>query len=50
MATALVDLYGGTPVPFDRIILPEGYRPSDSEDFMCDLHRAYFLKRLREWK
>ena len=50
MATALVDLYGSQPVPFDRIILSEGYRPSESEDFMCDLHRAYFLKKLREWK
>ena len=38
MATALVDLYGGQPLPFDRIILPEGYRPSDDEEFMC--HRA----------
>ena len=50
MATALVDLYGSQPVPFDRIILAEGYRPSDGEEFMCDLHRAYFLKKLREWK
>jgi len=32
MATALVDLYGGEQYePFDRIILPEGYRPSDDE-------------------
>jgi DnaK suppressor protein len=50
MATALVDLYGSQPVPFDRIIVAEGYRPSASEEFMCDLHRAYFLKKLREWK
>jgi DnaK suppressor protein len=50
MATALVDLYNEKPVPFDRIILPESYRPSETEDFMCDLHRAYFLKKLREWK
>nr|MBA2636123.1 RNA polymerase-binding protein DksA [Sphingomonas sp.] len=28
----------------------EGYRPSDRDEFMCDLHRAYFLKKLREWK
>jgi hypothetical protein len=40
MATALVDLYGGQPLPFDRIILSEGYRPAESEEFMCDLHRA----------
>ena len=50
MATALVDLYNEKPVPFDRIILAEGYRPSEREEFMCDLHRAYFLKKLREWK
>jgi DnaK suppressor protein len=30
MATALVDLYGGEEFePFDRIILPEAYRPSE---------------------
>ena len=50
MATALVDLYGSQPVPFDRIIVAEGYRPSEKDEFMCDLHRAYFLKKLREWK
>lgn len=50
MATALVDLYNEKPVPFDRIIVAEGYRPSEKEEFMCDLHRAYFLKKLREWK
>ena len=50
MATALVDFYNEQPEPFDRLILPEGYRPSDDEAFMCDLHRAYFLKKLREWK
>ena len=50
MATALVDLYGSQPVPFDRIIVAEAYRPSDGDEFMCDLHRAYFLKKLREWK
>jgi len=50
MATALVDLYGSQPVPFDRIIVAEGYRPSDDDEFMCDMHRAYFLRKLREWK
>ncbi len=50
MATALVDLYNEKPVPFDRIVVAEGYRPSEKEEFMCDLHRAYFLKKLREWK
>ncbi|MBA3512065.1 MAG: RNA polymerase-binding protein DksA [Sphingomonas sp.] len=50
MATALVDLYGEHPLPFDRLILPEGYGPTEREDFMCDKHRAYFLRRLKEWK
>ena len=50
MATALVDLYGGEPLPFDRLILAEGYRPSEQEDFMCDRHRAYFLRKLKGWK
>ena len=50
MATALVDFYNEKPVPFDRIILPEGYRPSEAEEFMCDHHRAYFLRKLRDWK
>ena len=50
MATALVDLYGGEPLPFDRLILPEGYRPSDKEDFMCDHQRAYFLRKLKDMK
>jgi DnaK suppressor protein len=50
MATALVDIFNEKTVPFDRLVVPEGYSPSDTEEFMCDLHRAYFLKKLREWK
>ena len=51
MATALVDLYGGEEFErFDRIILSEAYRPSDSEEFMCAKHRAYFLRKLKAWK
>lgn len=50
MATALVDFFNEKPVPFDRIILPEGYLPSDDEEFMSDVQRAYFLKKLRDWK
>ena len=51
MATALVDLYGGDEFePFDRIILPEGYCPSEEDEFMCARHRAYFLRKLRMWK
>ena len=51
MATALVDLYGGEEFErFDRIVLPEGYRPTEAEDFMCSKHRAYFLRKLKAWK
>ena len=50
MATALVDFFNEKPVPFDRLVLPEDYRPSDDEEFLCDSHRAYFLKKLREQK
>ncbi len=32
------------------IVLPSGYRPSEDEPFMNDMHRAYFRKRLLEWK
>src|SRR5687767_9362424 len=50
MATALVDLYGGEPLPFDRLILSEKYTPSEREEFMCDRQRAYFLRKLKQWK
>ena len=50
MATALVDVYGEEPEQFDRIILSPDYRPSEAEEFMCDRQRAYFLRKLRDWK
>ena len=50
MATALVDLYGTGFENFEAIVLDEDYRPSDSELFMCAQQRAYFLKKLRDWK
>jgi DnaK suppressor protein len=51
MATALVDLYGGEDFErFDRIILPDGYRPSDDDEFMSAKQRAYFLRKLKDWK
>ena len=50
MATALIDLYGPGSTRFDQLILDEDYRPSDSEEFMCDAHRAYFLRKLKDWK
>ena len=50
MATALVDLYGSGSEQFDQLMLPEDYRPSDGEEFMCAEQRAYFLQKLRNWK
>jgi len=50
MATALKDLYGNGFEQFDEIILPEGYKPSDNQEFMCAEQRAYFLQKLRDWK
>lgn len=50
MATALKDLYGSDGESFDRLVLPEGYRPSDDEDFMSAPQQAYFLAKLRAWK
>ena len=50
MATALVDLYGSGSEQFDQIVLPEGYRPAENEDFMGVQQRAYFLQKLKDWK
>ena len=50
MATALVDIYQDEIVRFDELLLADDYRPSDREEFMCDLQRAYFLRKLRNWK
>lgn len=33
-----------------NVVLPPDYRPSDNEPFMNDMHRAYFRKRLLDWK
>jgi DnaK suppressor protein len=30
--------------------LPEGYKPSENEEFMCDEHLEYFRRNLVEWK
>ena len=50
MATALVDLYGSDPDRFDVLVLREGYRPSPDEEFMNARQKAYFLRKLRDWK
>ena len=50
MATALKDIYNSKTESFDQLIVPDGYQPSESEEFMGPLHKAYFLKKLRSWK
>ncbi len=50
MATALMDLYEQASTSFDQLILSKDYQPSAGEDFMCDNHRAYFLRKLKVWK
>lgn len=30
--------------------LPEGYSPSEGEEFMCDRQREYFRRKLEKWK
>jgi len=32
------------------IELPEGYKPSDNEEYMNELQLAYFRKKLTDWK
>ena len=32
------------------VITPEGYRPSDDEEFMNPQHLAYFQQKLTDWK
>lgn len=50
MATALKDIYSSGSETFDQIIVPHGYQPSDSEEFMSPVQKAYFLAKLKAWK
>lgn len=34
----------------DSIVLPEGYKPSENEEYMCPMQLAYFRKKLLDWK
>ena len=34
----------------DQIKIPDGYSPSDKEEFMSALQLAYFRKKLLDWK
>ena len=33
-----------------RVVLPEGYRPSDQEEFMNEFQKEYFRQKLINWK
>ena len=46
-ASAMSKKSRAKPVP---TVLPEGYRPSEAEPFMNEFHRAYFRKKLLQWK
>ena len=50
MATALIDLYEPGSTSFDQLILEDDYRPAEGEEFMCVEQRAYFLRKLKDWK
>ena len=50
MATALKDLYGSGTQKFDQLQVPDGYRPTETDDFMGPPQRAYFLAKLKAWK
>ncbi len=34
----------------NSIILPPDYKPSDDEEYMCDMHIEYFRQKLENWK
>ena len=36
--------------PLDQIKIPDGYTPSNKEEFMNPLQLAYFRKKLLDWK
>ena len=50
MATALKDFYNDGSEPFDQLMPPDDYRPSEAEEFMGPMQRAYFLAKLKAWK
>lgn len=33
-----------------KIVLPEGYKPSDGEEYMNPMHLEYFRQKLLDWK
>ena len=39
----------GKAIP-PKIILPEGYRPSENEEYMSPMHLEYFRQKLGAWR
>lgn len=37
-------------MPHTKVTLPEGYKPSETEEYMNDLQREYFRLKLVTWK
>ncbi len=37
-------------MPSKQIKLPEGYKPSDDEEYMCAEHLEYFRQKLMDWR
>ena len=34
----------------NKVTLPEGYAPSNEDEYMCSLHLEYFRQKLNNWK
>ena len=41
---------GGGKEAASPIMLPEGYRPSEDEEFMNPMQLAYFKRKLEDWR
>lgn len=37
-------------MPHKKIELPEGYKPSEKEDYMTETHLEYFRRKLDQWR
>ena len=37
-------------MPQTRVELPEGYKPSEKEEYMCPEHLEYFRRKLLQWR
>lgn len=37
-------------MPSNTVELPEGYKPSENEEYMCPEHLEYFRRKLLQWR